>query len=92
MATTRSVSTCHWGIPTLFLQWPLWIDASQHEWSCTRSTPPRVLTDPAFCRSCASWAPVEAQASQEPVRPQAPCHYRRALVRRADAGDGPSIA
>jgi hypothetical protein len=91
MAITRLVSTCRWGTPTLFLEWPLWYDASQHEWSCTRGTPPRVLTDPAFCRSCASWAPVEALAAQDPVRAQAPCHYQRALVRRADTGEGPSI-
>lgn len=30
---------------------PFWYDAAQHEWSCTGGLTPRVLTDPAICRT-----------------------------------------
>lgn len=52
----QSVQTCKWSIPTLFLPWPLWYDASEADWSCTRTQIPRGLPDPACCSSCARWA------------------------------------
>ena len=57
----HSVHTCRWGSPTLFLQWPLWYEASQHEWSCIRGQAARVLVDPAICRTCPYWSPAEHQ-------------------------------
>lgn len=71
MVTRRSVQTCHWGTPTLFLPWPLWYDASQHEWSCLRGGRPRVLRDPSVCRTCAYWAAAERPAALPlPVKPR----------------------
>jgi hypothetical protein len=51
----QAVSTCRWAIPTLFLPWPLWFDASNNEWSCTRGERPRGLQDPSRCRICKGW-------------------------------------
>jgi hypothetical protein len=55
MPTNKSVQTCLWSTPTLFLPWPHWFLASQHEWSCVRKTPVTVLSDPSICRGCACW-------------------------------------
>ena len=77
-----------WGTPTLFLQWPLWYDASQHEWSCTRGATATLLVDPEICRTCPYWS-----AAERHVRPTPPAHgldaclHRRALVRRPDSSE-----
>jgi hypothetical protein len=69
MTDSQGVHTCRWGIPTLFLEWPLWCEASQHEWSCTRDSTPTILTDPAVCRSCPYWTPrVQAAAGTDVER------------------------
>jgi hypothetical protein len=89
MAASHSVQTCRWGTPTLFLGWPLWYDASQHEWSCTRGAVPTVLVDPAICRTCPYWCLVEREAeAAPPVHASDECQYRRALVRRGEAQEG----
>ena len=89
MATLHSVQTCRWGTPTLFLGWPLWYEASQHEWSCVRGDAVRVLVDPVMCRTCPHWSPAERQMEPAlPVRACDECLYRRALVPGARAGDG----
>lgn len=59
MELTPSVRTCRWGTPTLFLPWPIWCDASQHEWSCTRGATPLTLADPGVCRACQPWQPAD---------------------------------
>jgi hypothetical protein len=97
MTAPHSVQTCRWGTPTLFLAWPLWYDASQHEWSCTRGASPNVLVDPAICRTCPYWSPAQRLVeSVPPVPVRDVCRYRRALVRRGEADEGaptsPSIA
>ena len=53
----QAVQTCKWGTPTLFLPWPLWYDASTHEWSCTRGARPRGVMDPTTCTTCERWSP-----------------------------------
>jgi hypothetical protein len=89
MAAPHSVRTCRWGTPTLFLPWPLWYDASQHEWSCTRGASANVLVDPATCRACPYWSPAERPVEPAPrVRAPGECRYRRALVRRGEADEG----
>jgi hypothetical protein len=85
MAALSSVQTCRWGIPTIFLGWPLWYDASEHAWSCTRGAGPTVLVDPAICRTCPYWRPVERQAEPAPhVHAHDEGPYQRALVRRGE--------
>jgi hypothetical protein len=82
MTAHHSVQTCCWGTPTLFLQWPLWYDAGQHEWSCTRRATPRVLADPAVCEECRHWAPARQPLMPlEPLSQAERCSYQRALVR-----------
>lgn len=85
MAATHSVQTCRWGTATLFLPWPLWYGASQHEWSCTRGACATILVDAAMCRTCPNWFPGESLPESAP-RVHAPdeCQYRRALVRRGE--------
>lgn len=77
----RAVETCRWGTPTLFLPWPLWCEASQHEWSCTRGVVPTILADPAICRTCPYWLPAERQVSHPPQR-RSGCRHQHALVLR----------
>ena len=62
----QAVSTCKWAIPTLFLPWPLWYDASSSEWSCTRGREPRGLPDPGVCATCARWTLPSATGPSEP--------------------------
>jgi hypothetical protein len=59
MITSRSVQTCHWSTPTLFLPWPHWYLASQHEWCCVRTIGITVLPDPSICGQCSCWMPPE---------------------------------
>ena len=86
MTTPHSVQTCRWGTPTLFLPWPRWYEASQHEWSCTRQGPANVLLDTAICRACPHWLPHSGDlASPAEARTHDGCSYRHMLVRRTDA-------
>ena len=57
MTQVQSVQTCRWATPTLFLPWPLWFDAAEHEWSCTRGTRPHGIPQPESCGKCDGWAP-----------------------------------
>jgi hypothetical protein len=47
--------TCKWAKPTLFLEWPLWIDAWSWEWSCHKDGAFKPVKGPADCRTCAQW-------------------------------------
>jgi hypothetical protein len=58
MAPVQSVHTCRWATPTLFLPWPLWFDAAEYEWSCTRGPLPRGIAKPATCTECDGWTAV----------------------------------
>ena len=91
-AGAHAVQTCRWGTPTLFLPWPSWYDASEHEWSCTRRAAPAILVDPAICLTCAHWAPVERQPAHPPQQRSAGCLHRHALVFRRDADGGDDLA
>ena len=62
MAQTHSVAACRWGEPTLQLPRPLWYQASDNAWSCTRGGELRVLRDPAECLACEAWQPVSSPA------------------------------
>jgi hypothetical protein len=55
MTRSQSVQTCRWGMPTLFLQWPFWYEASENEWSCTRGAEPRGIADARRCETCGAW-------------------------------------
>jgi len=84
MAVTRSVQNCRWGTPTLLLPWPAWQDAWEYEWSCTRPAVPRILTDPAVCRTCAHWAPGEGRLSNvPPVDAEGRCRFEHGLLKTA---------
>jgi len=55
--------TCKWASPTLFLNWPLWLDAWSWEWSCYSHGAFRPLQRPHECRDCPRWRPREAAGS-----------------------------
>lgn len=55
MPHAQSIQTCHWARPTLFLPWPLWFDAADFEWSCTRGARPRPVPEPSTCETCEGW-------------------------------------
>lgn len=55
MTRVQSAQTCRWGIPTMFLQWPYWYEASDKQWSCTRGAEPRRLADARTCETCGAW-------------------------------------
>ena len=65
MTVIQSVQGCRWGSPTLFVHWPLWYEASQHEWSCKVTGSPTVLADPTVCRTCPYWSPPHARDANE---------------------------
>jgi hypothetical protein len=53
--SVHAVQTCKWAIPTMFLPWPLWYDASEQDWSCTLGPAPRGVPDPTCCAACRNW-------------------------------------
>ena len=57
METMHSATTCRWAMPTLFLQPPLWLQATDYPWSCTRDIEPRPLLTTDECQSCPRWQP-----------------------------------
>jgi len=54
-----SVQSCRWSEQTLFLPWPMWLEAWEFPWCCRREAPdpPRLLPDVSLCRACREWAP-----------------------------------
>lgn len=53
----HSIQTCRWGTPTMFLPWPLWCEAADDLWSCTRGAQPHRVHDPRTCETCSAWVP-----------------------------------
>ena len=47
--------TCRYATPTLFLQWPHWLDAWEWPWSCAREGRLRLMPSDAGCRQCPRW-------------------------------------
>ena len=47
--------TCRFATPTLFLQWPYWLDSWSWPWSCTKDGRLRLLLSDAACRNCSLW-------------------------------------
>jgi hypothetical protein len=54
--------TCKWASPTLFLNWPLWLDAWSWEWSCYRHSAYRPVMTQEDCRACPRW---EARGTED---------------------------
>ena len=58
----RSVTTCRWAAPTLFLPAPYWFAAEGCPWTCLRDAP-RPLEDAAdACTTCSRWEPRTADS------------------------------
>ena len=55
METPHLPRTCKWCTPTLFAPWPVWLDAWDNEWTCTRDGTPRPFGHSDCCRACPRW-------------------------------------
>jgi hypothetical protein len=62
MEVSHFARTCRYATPTLFLQWPYWLDAWSWAWSCTKDGRLRLLRSDAGCRGCPRWDLREAGA------------------------------
>jgi hypothetical protein len=72
MKNLHSVTTCQSGVATLSLPYPLWLDAEDRPWSCTRTAEPRPLEFTDVCATCPRWtaaptAPRAGAATTEPA-------------------------
>lgn len=61
----HGVQECRWAEATLFLQAPLWLDASSYPWSCRASGAYRPIIDTRVCRTCERWTPREPAEREE---------------------------
>jgi hypothetical protein len=48
---------CHWGQPTLFLTYPVWLSAWDSPWSCGHPAHAGPLEATDTCRTCPDWTP-----------------------------------
>ena len=55
MKVERQANSCRWATPTMFLQWPYWLDAQDWPWSCTREGRLRLLSSSEPCGDCPNW-------------------------------------
>ena len=75
MDTPHFARTCRYATPTLFLEWPYWIDSWSWPWSCARDGRLRLMPTDAGCRQCprfefreAGAAPLPFDTTQEPIK------------------------
>ena len=57
MAEKHGAANCQWATPTLFLDPPLWLEASSRPWTCVRDDTPAVLDSTEQCAACPRWDP-----------------------------------
>jgi len=57
MTDKHSAANCQWATPTLLLQPPLWLEASDRPWSCVRDAAPSILDTTEICAACPRWEP-----------------------------------
>jgi hypothetical protein len=55
MKIHHTVQQCRYSEATLFLESPLWLDASNYPWSCCSSGAYRPIIDARICRMCERW-------------------------------------
>lgn len=46
---------CKWATPTMWLNWPLWLDADSKPWTCFRDGRPRPMSNAEPCQKCGAW-------------------------------------
>lgn len=51
----RTPQSCHWGQPTLFLAYPLWLSAWDSPWTCMHSAHAGPLEMTDTCTTCPDW-------------------------------------
>jgi hypothetical protein len=57
MNDEQNVATCRWARQTLYLPYPMWLNAEDQPWTCLRDAEPRPLDDTDICRDCPRWEP-----------------------------------
>jgi len=55
MMVEHQPQSCRWATPTLFLEWPYWIDAWSWSWSCMLHNRLHLLSNGERCRHCSHW-------------------------------------
>ncbi len=60
MDAHHGIDSCRWARPTLFLPYPLWLEAENTPWTCVRPMPPKLLETTDVCRTCPNVEPKPA--------------------------------
>lgn len=73
MEATKRPQLCRWAEPTLFMPWPVWLEAWTCPWSCLVDGEPRPLVSTEVCRTCPRWEarPESASAPSSAARVRA---------------------
>jgi hypothetical protein len=56
MGNKNQPHSCRWATPTLFLEWPYWIDSMSWPWSCLLGKRLHLLSNGDRCRQCSHWS------------------------------------
>lgn len=67
MLIRHQAATCRWAIATIDLPHPLWIDAWNAPWTCTRDGSARELDTTDECTDCPRWEPAPLRTLREPA-------------------------
>jgi len=73
MSECQGAGNCRWAVPTLFLDEPIWADATDRPWSCVRDETPYELESTERCRNCVRWEP----RATAPMTFGEPCDHLR---------------
>jgi hypothetical protein len=65
MSTEHEAHSCRWATPTLFLEWPYWLDALTWPWSCSPDGRLHLLSDSEKCQTCGRW--IARKPGEEPA-------------------------
>jgi hypothetical protein len=67
MQDKHQAGNCRWAMPTLFVPFPIWLEAQDSAWTCARDPDPRPLLTTELCQSCLRWEGngIVAQIDQE---------------------------
>jgi hypothetical protein len=52
---TPPITRCKWAHPTLFSDWPYWLDAWTWPWACGREGGRPLVSGCESCRNCPNW-------------------------------------
>jgi hypothetical protein len=62
MQEKQQAGNCRWAMPTLFVPFPIWLEAEDFAWTCTRDAEPHPLLTTEPCENCPRWEEDEVLA------------------------------